>query len=88
MALQSCTEGSMAERSEQVRGCIGMVLTAVNDNPVRWPSDIIQAGGGVSSSLKLQFKCDPAKTNAVVDNQEQGTPAAARRRCHGIRNWH
>eukprot|EP00662_Eupelagonemidae_sp_cell21_P057021 gene57021-biopygen95700 len=60
LRLLGCSEASAAARSAEVRGCIGMVITHVNDQPMRSVNDLplcsaVQGSLGSASLATLRF---------------------------------
>lgn len=54
MALVNCIDGSSASRSALSYACVSLVLSRIDDAPIRNLGDVLRKMGGCSS-LKLQF---------------------------------
>eukprot|EP00665_Eupelagonemidae_sp_cell47_P012215 gene12215-biopygen10299 len=56
---------SAAEKREELRGCIGMMLETVNDIPVESPGDVTDVSCG-TTSLRLCFRTDPTDADPIA----------------------
>eukprot|EP00662_Eupelagonemidae_sp_cell21_P049491 gene49491-64637_t len=71
MELYAYVGGSAAERSEQCRGCLGLVLTAVNGEQQCTPRDAVTAMHE-GTAARLHFR-------ARSQQQQQGTQKKQRK---------
>eukprot|EP00662_Eupelagonemidae_sp_cell21_P054996 gene54996-51879_t len=75
MVLAEWVDGTIAARSDRLRGCVGASLVAANDHSVRSNAELAAALGSLGDGggdLKLQFR-RPTPDTAVDDG---GEPAA------------